>query len=232
MKVTWPGTFFVLERSKVRNSGWHGTLLEDKRDDAGTYYRRNRYYDPATNRFTQEDPIGLAGGLNAYGFADGDPVTYSDPYGLCPNCDRPGLAQLSDTRLYATRDDAARAALSQAYGPSVAVTSANPIGLEYGGEIIRDQVLGLYTYTSPRTNGAAASVTINSGAQGFDGWYHSHGANSNGQYNDNDFSRADKGISDSHGKPGYLVTPSGAMKRYDPDPTNARMGPVTLIGQI
>ncbi len=30
---------------------------------------------------TQLDPIGLAGGLNAYGFADGDPINYSDPYG-------------------------------------------------------------------------------------------------------------------------------------------------------
>jgi uncharacterized protein RhaS with RHS repeats len=45
---------------------------------------RNRYYDPATGQFTQQDPIGLAGGLNSYGFAAGDPVSYSDPYGLCP----------------------------------------------------------------------------------------------------------------------------------------------------
>ncbi len=37
---------------------------------------------PVTGRFTQEDPIGLAGGVNAYGFADGDPVNYSDPFGL------------------------------------------------------------------------------------------------------------------------------------------------------
>ena len=44
---------------------------------------RNRQYDPATGRFTQEDPIGLAGGLNAYGFANGDPVNFSDPFGLC-----------------------------------------------------------------------------------------------------------------------------------------------------
>jgi hypothetical protein len=35
-------------------------------------------------QFTQPDPIGLAGGLNAYGFAGGDPVNYTDPFGLCP----------------------------------------------------------------------------------------------------------------------------------------------------
>jgi hypothetical protein len=51
---------------------------------SGQMYRRNRYYDPATGQFTQADPIGIAGGLNTYGFGDGDPVSYSDPYGLCP----------------------------------------------------------------------------------------------------------------------------------------------------
>jgi RHS repeat-associated protein len=64
--------------------GWHGSLLRDKSDAAGTKYRRNRYYDPQSGRFTQEDPIGLAGGLNVYGFANGDPVNFSDPFGLCP----------------------------------------------------------------------------------------------------------------------------------------------------
>jgi RHS repeat-associated protein len=32
-------------------------------------HRRSRQYDPQTMRFTQEDLIGLAGGLNTYGFA-------------------------------------------------------------------------------------------------------------------------------------------------------------------
>jgi uncharacterized protein RhaS with RHS repeats len=39
-------------------------------------------YDPNTGRLTQEDPIGLAGGENGYGFADGDPVNFADPFGL------------------------------------------------------------------------------------------------------------------------------------------------------
>ncbi|NNC28350.1 RHS repeat-associated core domain-containing protein [Longimicrobium terrae] len=65
-----------------RSSGL-GSLVHNKRDLSGNLYMRNRYYDAQAGRFSQEDPIGLAGGLNAYGFAAGDPVSYSDPYGLC-----------------------------------------------------------------------------------------------------------------------------------------------------
>ncbi|MEX2180709.1 MAG: RHS repeat-associated core domain-containing protein [Gemmatimonadaceae bacterium] len=32
--------------------------------------------------FTQRDPIGLAGGINQYGYAGGDPVNHADPFGL------------------------------------------------------------------------------------------------------------------------------------------------------
>ena len=53
-------------------------------DASGQRYARNRYYDPSTGRFTQEDPLGLAGGLNAYGFAKENPISYRDPFGLCP----------------------------------------------------------------------------------------------------------------------------------------------------
>jgi RHS repeat-associated protein len=65
---------------------WFGSMLTGMRDASGYLYRRNRYYDPKTGRFTQQDPIGLAGGMNTYGYAEGDPVNYSDPFGLkeCP----------------------------------------------------------------------------------------------------------------------------------------------------
>jgi RHS repeat-associated protein len=67
----------------ITYAAWQGSLLELKQNQDQTFYRRNRVYDPSTGQFTQEDPIGLAGGLNAYGFAAGDPVNYSDPMGLC-----------------------------------------------------------------------------------------------------------------------------------------------------
>ncbi len=62
---------------------WMGSLVYSGADASGLLYRRNRYYDPVAGQFTQEDPIGLAGGLNLYGYANGDPVNLSDPFGLC-----------------------------------------------------------------------------------------------------------------------------------------------------
>jgi len=89
--IDWPAIpnaldYSLLARQEANLDSWSGDLVNQSRDISGQMYMRNRYYDPATGRFTQEDPIGLAGGLNAYGFAAGDPVNYSDPFGLCPPC--------------------------------------------------------------------------------------------------------------------------------------------------
>ncbi len=82
--LAWPGKRLAHERTPWSPFFWHDTLFQDKRDAAGLHYRRNRYLDAKTGRFTQEDPIGMAGGLNVYGFANGDAVNFSDPVGLCP----------------------------------------------------------------------------------------------------------------------------------------------------
>jgi RHS repeat-associated protein len=51
-------------------------------DGTGLYYNRARYYMPNVGRFISQDPIGLAGGLNVYAYANGLPTSFRDPYGL------------------------------------------------------------------------------------------------------------------------------------------------------
>jgi RHS repeat-associated protein len=85
--IPWPGPDISPYRVKTQehaNASWWGSMMDNHHDASGLLYMRNRFYDPQTGRFTQEDPIGLAGGLNAYGFAAGDPISFGDPYGLCP----------------------------------------------------------------------------------------------------------------------------------------------------
>ena len=46
------------------------------------HYNGFRTYDPKTGRYTQPDPIGLAGGWNRFNYAGGNALVFSDPNGL------------------------------------------------------------------------------------------------------------------------------------------------------
>jgi RHS repeat-associated protein len=50
-------------------------------EETGLSYNRFRYYDPETGRYISEDPIGLRGGTNLYGYVH-RPLTWGDPFGL------------------------------------------------------------------------------------------------------------------------------------------------------
>ncbi|MEO6544223.1 MAG: RHS repeat-associated core domain-containing protein [Nitrospiraceae bacterium] len=51
-------------------------------DGIGIYYYRARYYHPRIQRFINEDPIGLRGGINLYSYASQNPLMFRDPMGL------------------------------------------------------------------------------------------------------------------------------------------------------
>ena len=52
-------------------------------DPNGLICMRARYYNPYLCRFLNADPAGFSGGLDLYAYADGNPVSFSDPSGLC-----------------------------------------------------------------------------------------------------------------------------------------------------
>ena len=54
--------------------------------ESGFYYNYFRYYDPALGRYITSDPIGLAGGLNGFGYASSNPLRWTDSLGLTSDC--------------------------------------------------------------------------------------------------------------------------------------------------
>jgi len=58
-------------------NGMYGVM----NDGNGLLLMRARFYNPYTQRFVNADPIGFAGGMNWYGYAAGNPVSFTDPTG-------------------------------------------------------------------------------------------------------------------------------------------------------
>jgi RHS repeat-associated protein len=54
-------------------------------DPTGLLYLTNRYYDPGTAQFLSVDPD-VSTTLQPYAYANGNPVSDTDPSGLAPNC--------------------------------------------------------------------------------------------------------------------------------------------------
>ncbi|MFK3651113.1 RHS repeat-associated core domain-containing protein [Lysobacter enzymogenes] len=160
---------------------------------SGLFYNYFRDYDPISGRYVQSDPIGMKGGINTFQYSNGNPLLYTDFYGL-----KPGDCYMS---------------------PNIAAANAiceiNPQSIkedfEYQGWIYRTKN-NYYSYTTPHTDRAAHYNIPSPRPAGALGRYHTHGDDGDPLYDDENFSPKDKDI--PYGDSEWLGTPTGRILQY------------------
>ena len=94
-------------------------------EESGLHYNRYRYYSPKQQRFINQDPIGLVGGVNHYQYAP-NPINWVDPLGLSCKENTWNAFQKDHKGKFSSTTEAA-----EAYRDLIENMSPWPIGYDY-----------------------------------------------------------------------------------------------------
>uniref|UniRef100_UPI001F4FD995 RHS repeat-associated core domain-containing protein n=1 Tax=Rosenbergiella epipactidis TaxID=1544694 RepID=UPI001F4FD995 len=122
--------------------------------ESGLHYNLFRYYDPDSGRFTQLDPIGLAGGINLYQYAP-NALGWVDPLGLSREC--------SAEKIPITRNSARKLLRSRGLNKQIQYDTIN----SFDGQIYASKGMPGDKFTiTEHTPGSASQVYVTKGSAG------------------------------------------------------------------
>ncbi|RHG01865.1 RHS repeat protein, partial [Escherichia coli] len=191
-------------------------------EESGLYYNRHRYYDPLQGRYITQDPMGLKGGWNLYQYPL-NPLQQIDPMGLLQTWDdaRSGactggvcgvLSRIIGPSKFDSTADAALDALKETQNRSLCND------MEYSGIVCKDTNGKYFASKAETDNLRKESYPLKRKCPtGIDrvAAYHTHGADSHGDYVDEFFSSSDKNLvrsKDNNLEAFYLATPDGRFE--------------------